>query len=153
MNNYHEENSTSGTPKWLLILRPFVSALLGVSALWYAWYRYTNMAYRPDSQWYGWIQLALIAMMGILCLSAVALFVSGKSSGSSVFKAGLSIIPLLLFSNLVVLMFRAIQNIIQGNATFFLDRLIAQPQRIVLILIVLIALGLLGSLNERANRE
>jgi len=50
-------------------------------------------------------------------------------------------------------MFRAIQNIIEGNATFFLDRLIAQPQRIVLILIVLIALGLLGSLNERANRE
>ena len=151
MNDSREENLAAGASKWLF---PFISIILGGGALWYTWFRYTSMINQPDSQWYGWVQLALFVLMGILCVSAAVLFILGKSSGWSMFTTGLSIVPLILFSNLIILVFRGIQNIMQGNADLFLDRLIAQPQKIVLIVIVLIALGWLGTLNERnKNRE
>jgi len=149
MKTDFDEQSTAETPQWLLNLLPFISIILGSGALWYAWLRYNSILNRPDYQWLSWIQPALIALMGLLCLSAAVLFIAGKPSGWSVFKVGVSIVPLVLFSNLVILVFRVIQNIIQGNASPFFDRLLTQPYKILLIPIVIIALVLLGSLGKR----
>lgn len=152
MNDNFEEIPTGARPTWLLPLMPFLGLILGVGALGYAWFRYSGILNRPEPHWYQWIQPALFGLMGILCLSAAILFILGRASAWSIFKLGLSIVPLVLFSNLVILVARGIQNIVQGNTTFVLERLIAQPQKLLLILVVLIALGLLGSLNESAKK-
>jgi len=153
MNNNREEKLANETSKWLRFLLPLISTALGSGALWYAWVRYNMLMNRTDSYWYGWIQVALIAFMGILCLSATVLSISGRSSGWSVFKLGLSIVPLLLFSNLVILVFRIVQSIMQGNAKLFFDRLLTQPQKLILIPIVIIVLLLLGALSEQDKHE
>lgn len=155
MNNNHEEKVTNQTPKWLLILLPFISTILGGAALWYTWFRYNGVVNRPEFHWYSWILPAFMALAGILCLSATLLFILGKSSGWSVFKAGLSIIPLILFSNLVILVFRIIQNIIQGNAKPFFDSLFTQPRNMVIpmVVIVLILLGYLDKRVKNKNNE
>lgn len=150
MNTYDEENPTSETSRWSLILLPVVSTILGSGALWYSWFRYNSIVNRPDFQWYNWIQPAFIALMGILCLSATILFISGKSSGWSVFKAGLSIVPLILFSNLVILIFRVIQNILQGNAIPFISRLYVSPlnKAILAVALMLTVLSVLKGMKK-----
>jgi hypothetical protein len=103
----------------------------------------------PDVYWYNWVQTAGIALMGILCLSAALLAIAGSPSARSVFSFGLSIVPIILFTNLMMLVIRGIQNILQGNATVFFDRLFEQPFRILFILAIVIALAVLRSLNEK----
>jgi hypothetical protein len=151
MSDNFEEIQAGETPKRLLPLMSLLSLIPGGAALWYAWLRSGSLMNLPVVHWYQWVQPALFGLMGILCLLAAILFLLGRSSGWSVFKFGLSIVPLVLFSNLIVLLFRVIQNMLQGNPTFIFDRLVAQPQKILFVLIVLIALGWLGSLNERAK--
>ena len=150
MNTYDEENPASETSRWSLILLSVVSTILGSGALWYSWFRYTSIVNRPDFQLYNWIQPAFIALMGILCLSATILFISGKSSGWSVFKAGLSIVPLILFSNLVILIFRVIQNILQGNAIPFISRLYVSPlnKAILAVALMLTLLSVLKGMKK-----
>jgi hypothetical protein len=145
MNTYNEEKQPSKTSKWQSILLALTSAILGISALWFTWFLYSGIANRLDIALYNWIQLASIALMGSLCLAAAILFIIGKPSGWSVFKAGVSIVPLLLFSNLVVLLFRVIQNLIQGNGISLLSRLYASPlnKAILGIVLVLILLSVL----------
>src|SRR5688572_15870784 len=128
MNTNSEEKLMDQTPKWLLNVLPFISTILGCSALWFAWLRYNSLVNGLEIHWYDWIQPVFIALMGLLCLWATPLFILGKPSGLSVFTYGLSIVPLVLFSNLVILVFRMIQNIIQGNAQSFFDSLFAQPR-------------------------
>lgn len=152
MNANSEEKLTDQTPKWLLNVLPFVSAILGSGALWFAWLRYNSIVNRPQFHWYDWIQPAFIALMGILCLWATLLFILGKPSGLSVFTYGLSIVPLILFSNLVILVFRIIQNIIQGNAQPFLDSLFTQPRNLVIPMIVIVLI-LLGYLEKRVKNK
>ena len=143
----NKEKISSETTKWLIML-PFISALLGAGALWYAWLRYMEMMNQAEVHWYEWIRPTFMLSMGILYLLATLLFILGKSSGWSVFMTGLSMVPLMLFSNLVILVFRVIQNILQGNAQPFLARLFTEPQNLI-IPVVVIALVLLSSLNQR----
>lgn len=152
MDDNREEKLTNQTPKWLLNVLPFISTILGGSALWFAWLRYNSMANGPEFHWYDWIQPAFIALMGILCLWATLLFILGKSSGLSVFTYGLSIVPLILFSNLVILVFRIIQNIIQGNAQPFFDSLFTQPRNMVIPMVVIVLI-LLGYLDKRVKNK
>lgn len=152
MNTTPKEKLPDQTPKWLANLLPFISTILGSAAIWFAWFRYNSIVIRPEFHWYDWIQPALIALMGILCLLATLLFILGKPSGLSVLTYGLSIVPLILFSNLVILVFRIIQNIIQGNAQSFFDNLFAQPRNMV-IPVVVIVLILLGYLEKRVKNK
>jgi hypothetical protein len=103
--------------------------------------------------WYGWIRLAFMLLIGILCLLATILFILGKSSGWSVFMGGLFMVPLMLFSNLVILAFRVIQNIVQGNAQPFFDRLFTQPENIAIpiVVITLVLLGFVGRRDKNKN--
>ena len=134
-----EEKLSNRTPKWLLIL---ISAVVGSGALWFAWFRYSIVVNRPEFNLYNWIQLAAIILVGILCLSATSLFILGKSSGGSVLKTGLSIIPLLLFLNLIILVFRVVQSIFQGNALSFISRFYVSPlNKAILVLVVIIILS------------
>lgn len=149
MSDNFEETQAGETPKQLLL--SLLSSILGVAALGYAWLRIGSLMNLPVVHWYQWIQPALFGLMGILCLLAAILFLFGRAPGWLVFKFGLLMVPLVLFSSLIILLFRVIQNMLQGNTTFIFDRLLAQPQKILFILIVLIALGWLGSLNERAK--
>jgi hypothetical protein len=137
---------------WSAISLSVISATLGSGALWFTWFRYNSLLNRPEIEWYGRIQPIFFALMGILCLWAAILFVLRKPSGWPVFKTGLSMVPLLLFTNLLILLFRVIQNIFQGNVNFFFERVFAQPYKVILILAVVIALVLLGSLNEKREQ-
>src|SRR5688572_22303422 len=121
MNYIRKEKLADETPKWSRVLLPLISTLLGSGTLWYALSRYNTLLNRPD--WYGWMQVAFIVLVGVLCIWATVLFILGKSSGLAVLKLGISIIPLILFVNLIVLLFRVIHNIMQGDAALFLDRI------------------------------
>ena len=147
MNYIRKEKLADETPKWSRVLLPLISTLLGSGTLWYALSRYNTLLNRPD--WYGWMQVAFIVLVGVLCIWATVLFILGKSSGLAVLKLGISIIPLILFVNLIVLLFRVIHNIMQGDAALFLDRIFAQPNKFILIPIVVIILLWLESLTKR----
>jgi hypothetical protein len=153
MNTYNREKNLSDTSRWRSIMLALISAILGSGTLWFIWIRYESLRSQPDFYWFNWIQLAGFALLGALCLWASILFVSGKSSGWSVFKAGLSIIPLILFFNLMILVYRGIQNIIRGNAYFFFERVLNQPHKVIIILVVVIALTVLGSLTEKKREQ
>jgi hypothetical protein len=147
----HEEHEM---PKRLRIFLSLVSAILSGGALWYAWLRYSGTLDQPAPfWWYDRVQPGFIALAGILYLLATILFLLSSSAGWSVLKAGLSIIPLLLFSNLMVFIVRIVQSVLQGNASFFFERVIAQPHKFILIPIIVIALMLLGALGKyESNR-
>ena len=129
-----------------------ISFILGIGALWFAWFQYGRLINQQDFYWYNWVQLAMISLIGGLSLWAAILFVLGKPSARDFFKLGLAVVPILLFANLVAFLFRVFQNILQGNTGFFFERLFAQPYRILLILVLLIALTALGSLNQRKDQ-
>lgn len=152
MNFNSEEKTSNPTPNWLINMLPFISAILGGGALWYSWLKYNDIVSQSVFHWYEWIRPALMVLMGILCLLATILFILGKSSGWSVFMGGLSMVPLMLFANLVILVVRLIQNILQGNAQPFFDRLFTQPKNIA-IPIVMITLVLLGLLSKRDKNQ
>lgn len=149
MNN--KDKKLAETLKWLPGLIPLLSLLLGGGALWYTWLRYASLVGQPNTYWYHWIQPAFFGFTGILCLVAAILFILGKSSGWPVLEMGLAIIPLLLFFNLIVFLFRGIQNLIQGTAGFFFDRLLAQPYKLILIPVIVIILTLFEILNKRGK--
>jgi hypothetical protein len=148
MYNSSEEKPNINTPHWLINMLPFISAVLGGGALWYTWLKYNDVMNQSGFLLYGWIRLAFMLLIGILCLVSTILFILGKSSGWSVFMGGLSMVPLMLFTNLVILVFRFIQNIVQGNAQPFFDHLFTQPENIA-IPIVVIALVLFGFFGKR----
>lgn len=150
MNMEDGEKHPIVTSKWQSIVLALASAILGSGTLWFIWIRYNNSSDRLDLSWYNWVQLAALALMGMLCLSAALLFITGRPSGWSVFRAGLSIAPLLLISNLVVLFFRVVQNIIQGNGISFLSRLYASPlnKAILAVVIVVILLSMIKEIKK-----
>jgi hypothetical protein len=147
------EKKSNHEPSWRAALLPLTSLVLGGGALWLVWFRSTITVSQPDANWYPWVQTAAIALSGILCLVAAVLFIFDRASGKAMLKTGLSIIPLLLFTNLVIFIARIIQNIIQGNSGFFFDRALAQPQKILFISLIVIALILLGSLSDPDKKE
>ncbi len=149
MNIYRQEKQND-TSRWSLILSAFASALIGGGALWYTWFRYNGIVNQPNFYWYNGVQLAFLALMGFLCLWATFLFIAGKPSGWTVFKTGLSVLPLLLFTNLVMLGFRVIQSAFQGNAATIISRLYASPlnKAILMVVIILTLLSLAKGIKK-----
>jgi hypothetical protein len=143
------EKSSNEHPIWL----SFLSTLLGCAAFWYAWLRFTNLLGRSDTNWYEWIQPSLVFLFGLMSLGSAVLFILRKADASSYFKLGLAIIPLTLFINLLILLFRAVTSLWQGNAGFLLERVLSQPQKFILILVIIIALIMLDRLNNSENAK
>jgi hypothetical protein len=154
MNTTNQEISTDQTPKWLITLFAFIAAVLGVAALWVAWFQYGEILNQPQANWYVWIRPVLMAVVGILCLVALVLFVAGRPSAWSVLVGGLSIIPIILFSNLVILILRVIQNIMQGNTDPFLSRFSESPLKVILnIIVVVIVLSVIQGIKKSKDNN
>jgi hypothetical protein len=147
------ESDTEKTFNVQPILLAFISLVLGGTAVWYAWLRYASLMSRIDTGWHEWIQPLMVVLFGLLSLWAAVLFMLHKPDGLSYFKLGLSIIPLILFVNLVILLLKAVAGILQGNAAFLLDRVLSQPHKFIMIPIVIIALILLGVLNNTEDQK
>lgn len=152
MNENGEKATSPGASKGLFGIFSLASVVLGGGAIWYTWFECVKLASAPMFHWYEWIRPALMAVMGVLCLSAAVLFLLGKPSGSPVFKAGLFMVPLMLASNLVILAGQAAYRIVRGDALSFFERLIAQPHNLVIPFIVL-AMIMLGVLDSREKRK
>lgn len=119
----HPESNTEQTSNRQQILSSLVIALLGVAAIWYAWLRFTSLATRTEIGWYEWIQPSMMVLFGVLSFWAALLSLLLRPDALFYFKLGLSIIPLILFVNLIILLFRVIAGILQGNAAFLLGSL------------------------------
>lgn len=150
MNNNVDGTANRNMPDWFIRMFPWISALLGGGALWYTWFRYHDLASRSELFWHEWIRLAFMLLFGALCLAATVLFFLGKSSRWSVFMGGLYMVPLLLVSNLVILIVRVILNIVQGKAQPLFEKLFAQPKNIAIpiIVIALVLLSILGKADQ-----
>lgn len=142
-----ENNLTNLVPNWLTGFLPLLSAVLGGGALWIAWFRHQHIVNQSEFHWYAWIQPIGLVLAGVLCLLATILFILGKASAWSVFKTGLSIVPLILFTNLLILVFRVTQSIVQGNGASFISRLYASPVNKVILAVVVIVI-LLSIIKE-----
>jgi len=151
MSSVFQEKESNEKPKGLASLFPLLSPLLGGGALWLAWMRYSALINQSSANWYQWVQTAAIALVGILCLLATVLVLFDRSSGTAVLKTGLSIVPLLLFANLLVLLARIGQSILEGNAMMFLARLYASPLNKALLIVVgiLIVLSILKETEKQ----
>jgi hypothetical protein len=141
MKNTQEEQMMNKPSFGTSISLALISTVLGSTALWFTWFRYSTLSHRPEFQWYEWTQPIFAAVMGILCVSAAVLFLVRKPSGWSTFKTGLSMVPLMLFTNLLILLARVILNIFQGNGPAFVSRLYASPlNKAILVLVILLVL-------------
>jgi hypothetical protein len=139
-------------PRWLTKLLPLIATVVGAGALWIAWFQYIGIMDQPQSEWYAWIRPVLMSLVGLLCMMAAILFMTAKPSAWSVFVGGLSIIPIMLFSNLVILIFRVIQNIMLGDVDPFLSRVSSSPLKVILnIMVVLIVLSVIQGIKKSKN--
>ncbi|MFE5323087.1 hypothetical protein ACFQ88_30855 [Paenibacillus sp. NPDC056579] len=145
----NESKTSNENPVWLLKWIPVLSSALGGGALWYSWLLYHEMAL-SGLAWHGLIKAVFMAGAGILCLAAAVLFLAGRSSGWSVLKGGLSLIPIMLMTNLMILLIRGVLALVQGEAQPFWDRLFSEPKHLIIPVIV-VAFALLGVLNKRSN--
>lgn len=141
-------------PNWLTRIMPLVSLFLGAAALWYTWFRGHEMLNTADVPWYEWIRPAFTLLIGWMCLVSALLFLLGLKSAWHWLKGGLSLVPLMLMSNLVIAASRAVIGLFQGKALPLLEHLFTNPKNLIIPVIV-IALGLLGSLSkmETKNKE
>jgi hypothetical protein len=147
-----ESNSQNVSAKQEVLLC-FTSVLLGGAAIWFSWLRFTNLFSRPNVSWYEWIQPSMVVLFAFLCLVAAILFVLRKPDAVSFFKLGLSVIPLILFINLVILLFRAAASVWQGDAGFILERVLSQPHKFILIPLIIIAWILLDRLSKSKDQK
>jgi F0F1-type ATP synthase assembly protein I len=100
------------------------------------------------------VRPVLMLLLGVSCLVAFTLFIMNRPSAWSVFMGGLSIIPIMLFTNLVVLIFRVLGNIVQGNTDAFLSRLSTSPLKVILnIIVVVIVLSVIQAIKKRENND
>jgi hypothetical protein len=142
------------TSDWLPKTLPFVSALITVGSLWYCWTKYHDMMDASGTPWQAWIRVAFIGVMGILCLAATVLFVIGKRSGWTVLELGLFMVPALMFTNLIVLLVRAVISLFQGHFPAVLDRALSSPGKFISIPIVIFVIVLLGVVSkENPNKQ
>ncbi|MDF2923847.1 MAG: hypothetical protein K0R57_2761 [Paenibacillaceae bacterium] len=153
MKNNPTDNSKEQAPQWLQRFFPFISILLGGAVLWYSWYRYQDMGEEnpgfPGSEW---LKLGLLAIIGVVLLTAAVLHAAGSSSGWPVFRTGLYLIPVMLMINLVILLVSVVYNIFQGKAQPLLKQVFTEPRNLI-IPIVVIAVAVLGSLDKRKSVE
>ena len=152
MNNISEEKLSKVTSQWLIGLFPLISAVISGVALWYTWFRFNTILALADSPWYLWIRPALTGVLGIVFLLATLLFLLGKSSGRSVFKGGLAMVPVILFSNLVIaVVFKLIPSIFNGNAKPFLEHLYTKPldKAILSVAIIVLLLSLVKAIKSK----
>lgn len=147
-----ENTLTNPVPKWLNGFLPLLSILLGSGALWLAWVRYQNIVNGAGFFWYSWIQPVGLVLVGVLCIVATILFLLDKASAWSVFKTALSIVPLMLFINFIILLFRIAQSLIQGNAISFISGLYASPVNKVILTVVVIVI-LLSIVKETRQKK
>lgn len=131
----------------------FMSVLLGGAAMWYVWLRITNLFSRPNVSWHEWVQPSMVALFAFLCLVATILFLFRKPEAVSYFKLGLSVIPLILFVNLMILLFRAVASVWQGDAGFILERVLSQPHKFILIPLIIVAWILLDRLSKSKDQK
>lgn len=143
------KDTIQAAPNWPITI---LSAVLGGGAIWYSWLIYNHILHQSGFLWHDWTRLAFMMLMGVLCLAATVLFIARKSSGRIVLKCGLSMIILVFFTNLVILVIRALQNIGQGDVQPFLAQFFTQPRNIIIPIIV-IALVLLGHIEETVKRQ
>jgi predicted membrane channel-forming protein YqfA (hemolysin III family) len=141
-------STANRAPRWL----PSVSLVLGSGVLGYAWTFYTDLVRIPETPWHYWLRLVFIILMGLLCLLAAVISVLGvRKRAMRIFAAALSMIPIILLTNLVILVFRVIQSFIQGNAVPFITRLYDRPlSRVILgIVIILVVLSIIQRIIYR----
>lgn len=151
--NDHLQSSGQNTSTRQQAMLCFMSIVLSGAAIWYTWLRVTNLVSRADDRWYEWIQPLLMVLFAVICLVAAALFLFRKSEAASYFKLGLSVIPLILFVNLMILLVRAAASVWQGDAGFLLERVLSQPHKFVLIPLIIVAWILLERLSGSKDQK
>ncbi|MBD8498578.1 hypothetical protein [Paenibacillus arenosi] len=153
MTNHNQEHSTTLFADWMQKVIPVLSVLLGGAALWYTWYMYNDNMNTLDFPWYGWIRVACIGILGIFCVTAALLLLLSKPLGWNVLKLGLSIIPFMLFSGLVIVGIRGIYYLFNNSSALFerFEQFIMDPSNLVIPIIV-VALLLLGKLNQTKSK-
>ncbi|RRJ63474.1 hypothetical protein EHV15_11455 [Paenibacillus oralis] len=152
MQQDSRENLAQESPDWLGKTLALLSALLVAGAFWYTWYSYQDWMAGTGVPWYGWIRLAFTLLIGVFCLAATLLFIMGKRSGWSVFRAGLVLVPVMLASNLIILIIRAVIGVFEGKALPLFEKIFSDPKSIAVPVIIL-ALALLGALSKKDHKN
>ncbi|MCM3703620.1 hypothetical protein [Paenibacillus macerans] len=148
MQQDSRENLAQESPDWLGRALAFLSALLGAGAFWYTWYSYQDWMAGSGVPWFGWIRLAFTLLIGVFCLAATLLFIMGKHSGWPVFQTGLMLVPVMLASNLIILIIRAVIGVFHGQPLPLFEKIISDPKSLAIPGIFL-ALALLGALSKK----
>ncbi|MGI2329035.1 hypothetical protein [Planococcus sp. YIM B11945] len=150
MKKNHEE-TYSQQPQWVQIALPFASLFLAALAFWYTWSKYTDLINAPEVSWLQWApRLSLIAVAGLLFLGSAVLYLLNRQSSWSAFIAGLYMVPVILFVNLIVFLmvltgklFGNANGVISGAIDPFWENLSMPSPRAIVIqsVIILIAIG------------
>jgi hypothetical protein len=160
MSNQCNVQSAERQPGWLPFMRPFISAALSVGAFGYVGVRYTDLTAQPGG--FPWVQavpLAVMTLAGVLAAVATFLLIAGQASGRSVLRYALSLIPAVLFLNLLLLLGRLVKGgwnyafqALNGNPPPWPDFQLSPRNLIVQIIVILVVVGLAWA-KAAANRR
>jgi hypothetical protein len=95
----------------------------------------------------------MLALVGLICLWAALLFLLRNSNALSALKFGLSLVPLVLFVNLILLVIRVIINILGGNTGYLLERMVSRPEKVLLVPILVLVLAVLSVLSKTDRKN
>jgi len=98
-----------------------------------------------EDDWYEWARPAWTMAIGIVFLAAAVIYLAGKSAaGWSAFKLGWVLVPVMLFTNLILLLIR----VVQGHAWPIFEKIADHPLKFVTIPAIIIALVIISKLTS-----
>jgi len=144
-----DASSKEATPEWMMKLVPVFSLVLGAVAFWYTWSRWQDLTSGTEDVWYEWARPAWTMAIGIVFLAAAVIYLAGKSAaGWSAFKLGWVLVPVMLFTNLILLLIRVVQGVVQGHAWPIFEKIADHPLKFVTIPAIIIALIIISKLTS-----
>lgn len=152
MNDNKRYSASTEASKRYTVLLTVISVVVGVIVLWATWVFYGDSLDNPDFPWYRWIQPALQAIGGAMCLAAAILLLMRKPAGRDLLRAAIGIIPLILVLRLIIVAIRfvikAVRWIYEGA---IMEQLHVNPGIIAINAAVVAAVITLAMLGKKAK--
>lgn len=142
-------------PLWVQRLLPWISLILSILAFPYIIY----LTHQASLEFVHWMRMVIFAVMGLALLFSAVIYPFNKVTAWKWLLGGLSLLPLLLCLQLILLCFRILSivahSMIRGTLPepirIFIENYPSKAD--VLILLVLFSLGVFWIIDRLKNKE
>ena len=107
-------------PSWVVILLTFIVTLVGGIVLYITWFYYKDLWNATNSNWFYWIQPALMVLSGVMCLIAAPLLAMRNSESWNYLRTAFNLVPIIFAVRLVIVALRFL-GYVSGNVGGLMD--------------------------------